>query len=163
MHPEAGTVDRGADHGEERGQHEDDGNEQQYIAVTIEVPGPLHHQQGEHIEAATEECPGCLLLGSYRVPANDFDVAESVEEGHQRQEDRVGVGDEPSVGQVDSNREAEDASEESEGLGPRSKRGTRQAAVRWPLGVIGGAICQIVPVAVALDVPLLGIPEEQFQ
>ena len=49
------------------------------------------------------------------------------------------------------------------GLGPRSKRGTRQAAVRWPLGVIGGAICQIVPVAVALDVPLLGIPEEQFQ
>ena len=65
---------------------------QQQVAVAVEVPGVLDDEQGEDVEERCRGRPSGPGLGGRRVPADDHDVADAVEQGGQREDDRVGLG-----------------------------------------------------------------------
>ena len=53
---------------QERGQQQDAADQEQQVAVAVEVPGPAHDQQGEDVEgmpsAAQAAC--CLAVGGFQ-------------------------------------------------------------------------------------------------
>ena len=67
-------------------------DQQQQVAVAVEVAGPADDEQGDDVEAATPRArPAGLGRGEGRVAAGDHHVADAVQERDDRQHDRVGV------------------------------------------------------------------------
>ena len=101
---------------EEQGGHQQDaGQEQQQVAVALQVAGVADHQQREHVEGHAEGGPGacpCLAVARGRVPPGDDHVADAVEQGGERQDDGVGVRRQPTVRQVGDQRQPEHHAEE---------------------------------------------------
>ena len=109
MDPEAGPLLGG----EEERRHEEDSTEQeQQIAVALQVTGVADHQQGDDVEADADGHPARLGLGIGRVPAGDDDVPDPVEQGGQGQDHGIGLRDQPAVGHVGHQGEAEQYPEE---------------------------------------------------
>ena len=87
-------------------------DQQQQVAVALEVPREAHDQQRQDVEADAERGPRRLRLGLDRVPARDHHVADAVEQRGERQDRRRWSRDEPAVGHVRDERQPEDDAEE---------------------------------------------------
>ncbi len=123
VHPEV----RAADGREEQRRDEKDAcDEQQEVAVALQVAREAHRQQGHDVQQHSGGGPEGLVPRFTRVPvvpASDDDVTDPVEQRRQREDDGVGVGHQPAVGHVGDQGEAEDDTEEGSEVG-------------WELGVL---------------------------
>ncbi len=86
--------------------------QEQEVAVPLEVPGEPHGQKCEDVETDADGGPAGLRLGESGVPAGDDDVADPVEQRGQGKDDGIRLRNEPPVGHVRHQREAEDDPEE---------------------------------------------------
>ena len=114
VHPQAGTVDRA----EEQRRHQEHARQQeQEVAVALQVARVAHHQEGGHVESHPQRGPPGLLPRVRGVPAGDDDVADPVQQRRQGQDDRVGVGDEPPVRHVGGQRQGQHDAEKRADVG----------------------------------------------
>ena len=91
----------------ERGDQQDAADQQQQVAVALEVAGVADDQQRDDVEDDPDGRPAGLGLGVGRVPAGDDDVADAVEQSGHGQDHGVGLGHQPAVGHVGDQGEPE--------------------------------------------------------
>ena len=125
LDPQAGTLDVPADPGDQGQQQQEDPERQQQVAVAVQVPGPSHDGQCQHVDGHAAGRPrrleGCVVrvvgvaggdVAQGLVDTGDHHVAEPVQQEDDRHHHRVGVGHEHPVGQVGGGAQAEDDQEE---------------------------------------------------
>ena len=121
--PQTGAVVVLAEVGDERRQHQDDRDEEQQVAVAVEVARPAHDDQGDDVGAHPHRRPPCLGLGPVLGDAGEHHVAEPVQQCGDGQEHGVGVRRVDPVGDVRGEPEPEHDAQERPQVGGDLRRG----------------------------------------
>ena len=122
LHPESRAVDVAAEHGRERQQQEHDADQRDRVAQAFEVTRPANHEQRQDVGADAEGGPHGLQAGKVPVEAGDEDVAQAVEQAGDREQDAVGLGRQPSRGDVGHRQQPDDHREERGQVGREGGR-----------------------------------------
>ena len=115
--PDAAAVDGLADARQQGEQQQADAEHGEGVAVALERAGALHQPERRHERHDPDGGPRGLVGREPLVEPGDDDVAEPVQHGRHRQQDRVGLGGEAPHGHVGAEQQGEDDDQERDDVG----------------------------------------------
>ena len=103
--------------GQQGGKEEGYGDDEQEVAVSIEISGAANKEQGDDVTDDADGSPRGLQLSPGGIPSHDDHVAQAIEERDNREQRRIAEGHSPSIDQVHHHGQAQDQREKTEYMG----------------------------------------------